>query len=133
MKCPAHLCLETLELAPSAEWTPSFAGWCVLGIAAGQGYWMGEAGPLELGAGELAILSPLREGLLTPTEREKFHKLALQPRYATHILAVDSPAARAFAAIAPPVSNGNALLARTELATNQRTNRDALASAHTSL
>src|SRR5437867_7744686 len=140
MKCPAHLCLETLELAPSAEWTPSFAGWCVLGIAAGQGYWMGEAGPLELGAGELAILSPLREGmfrasqigpvslrffrflpellegLLTPTEREKFHKLALQPRYATHILTADSPAARAFAAISPPANNGNGLLARTELA-----------------
>lgn len=140
MKCPAHLCLETLELAPSAEWSPSFTGWCVLGVATGQGYWMGEAGPRSLGAGEMAILSPLREGtfrasqigpvslrffrfapellegLLTPTEREKFHKLALQPRYATHILTTDSQAARAFSAVSPPVNNGNALLTRTELA-----------------
>lgn len=140
MKCPAHLCLETFELAPSAEWAPAFAGWCVLGVAAGQGYWMGESGPLQLGAGELAILSPLRqgmfrtsqigpvslrffrfspellEGLLTPTEREKFQKLSLQPRYATHLLAADSPAACAFAAISPKVSDGNGLLARTELA-----------------
>src|SRR5438093_1972350 len=127
MKCPAHLCLETLELAPS------FAGWCVLGIAAGQGYWMGEAGPLELGAGELAILSPLREGmfrasqigpvslrffrflpellegLLTPTEREKFHKLALQPRYVTHILTSECPAALYFAAISLRSTITNAL------------------------
>jgi len=140
MKCPAHLCLETLELAPSAEWAPSFAGWCVLGVAAGQGYWMGESGPRALGAGDMAILSPLREGtfrasqigpvslrffrfapellegLLTPTEREKFHKLALQPRYATNILAADSRAALAFAAVSSPVNNGNALLTRTELA-----------------
>jgi AraC-like DNA-binding protein len=140
MKCPAHLCLETLELAPSAEWSPSFAGWCVLGVGEGQGYWMGEAGPRALGAGDMAILSPLREGifrasqigpvslkffrfspelldgLLTPTEREKFHKLALQPRYATNILAADGQAAQAFFAVAPPVRNGNALLARTELA-----------------
>ncbi|HEU0011042.1 MAG TPA: hypothetical protein VFT34_14585 [Verrucomicrobiae bacterium] len=139
MKCPAHLCMETLELAPSAEWSPSFAGWCVLGAAAGQGYWMGEAGPRVLGAGDMAILSPLREGmfrasqigpvslrffrfspelldgLLTPTEREKFHKLALQPRYATNILGADGQAAQAFFAVAPPVRNGNALLARTEL------------------
>ena len=140
MKCPAHLCLETLELAPSAEWSPSFAGWCVLGVTVGQGYWMGEIGPRELGAGDMAVLSPLREGtfrasqigpvslrffrfspellegLLTPTEREKFHKLALQPRYATHILSADSQVAKAFAVVSPAVSNGNALLARTELA-----------------
>src|SRR5262245_13258395 len=140
MKCPAHLCLETVELAPSAEWSPTFAGWCLLGIESGQGYWMGEAGPRPLGAGEMVILSPLREGvfrasqigpvslkffrfspellegLLTPTEREKFHKLALQPRYATNILLADSQAARAFSAVAPSRSNGNALLARTELA-----------------
>lgn len=140
MKCPTHLCLETHELAPSAEWSPAFSGWCVLGVAAGQGYWMGKAGPRELGAGQVAILSPLREGmfrasqigpvslkffrfspelldgLLTPTEREKFHKLALQPRYATNILAADTHAARALSAITPPVSNGNGLLARAELA-----------------
>ena len=140
MKCPVHLCLEALELAPSAEWSPAFAGWCVLGVVAGQGYWIGEAGPRALGAGDMATLSPLREGtfrasqigpvslqyfrfspelldgLLTPTEREKFHKLALQPRYAASILAADTQAARAFSAIAPLASNGNALLARTELA-----------------
>src|SRR5262249_34780279 len=140
MKCPAHLCLESIELAPSAEWTPAFAGWCVLGLASGQGYWMGGAGPRALGTGDMAILSPLREGtfrasqigpvslrffrfapelldgLLTPTEREKFNKLALQPRYATNVLAADTLAARAFYAMTPPVSNGNALLARTELA-----------------
>ena len=139
MKCPAHLCLETVELAPSAEWTPTFAGWCMLGVMAGQGYWMCETGPRVLGAGDMAILSPLREGtfrasqigpvslryfrfapellegLLTPTEREKFHKLALQPRYATHILNACSQAAKAFAAVSAVGSNGNALLARTEL------------------
>jgi AraC-like DNA-binding protein len=140
MKCPAHLCLEAHELAPSAEWSPAFAGWCVLGVVAGQGYWMGESGPSALWAGDMAILSPLREGLfrasqigpvslkyfrfspelldglLTPTEREKFHKLALQPQYAASILAANTQAARAFSSIAPSASNGNALLARTELA-----------------
>lgn len=112
----------------------------MLGVAAGQGYWMGETGPRTLGTGDMAILSPLREGmfrasqigpvslrffrfspelldgLLTPTEREKFHKLALQPRYATNILSTESPAAQAFFTVSPPAHNGNALLARTELA-----------------
>ena len=139
MKCPNHLCLERVELAPSAEWTVEVVGWCFFRVDEGQGYWLGDNGAHELSAGQIATLSPLREGffrasrlgpvtlsyfrfspdalggLLTPAESDRFGSLAARPAYAVRFLAADSPGARLFAQRALAGDDGNALLQRAEL------------------
>jgi AraC-like DNA-binding protein len=139
MKCPNHLCLERVELAPSAEWTVEVPGWCFFRVHDGQGYWLGDNGVHELSVGHVAALSPLREGffrasqlgpvtlsyfrfspelvggLLTPAESDRFASLSARPAYAVRFFAVDSPGARLFAQRALEDTGGNALLERAEL------------------
>jgi AraC-like DNA-binding protein len=139
MKCPSHLSLETVELAPAAEWTVSFPGWCFLGLSAGQGYWLGEKGAQELNAGDVLGLSPLREGffrvsqlgpvtlhyfrfdselltgLLTPAERDYFGKLAAQSTYAAFFRAADSAGAKLFALLWTMTRTTSALLQRCDM------------------
>src|SRR6185436_3452634 len=115
MKCPNHLCLDRLELAPSAEWAVEVPGWCLFRVDDGQGYWLGDYGAQELSAGHVAALSPLREGsfrcsrvgpatlsyfrfspelvggLLTPAESDRFAALAGRPAYSVRFFAADSP------------------------------------------
>ena len=139
MKCPNHLCLERVELAPSAEWTVEVTGWCFFRVDEGQGYWLGDNGAHELTAGHIAALSPLREGffrssrlgpvilsyfrfspewlggLLTPAESDRFGSLATRPAYAVRFFAANSPGARLFAQRILAGDDGNALLQRAEL------------------
>ena len=139
MKCPNHLCLERIELAPSAEWAIELPGWCFFLVQEGQGYWLGDNGAHELSAGQIAALSPLREGvfrssqigavtlryfrfspelvggLLTPAERDRFESLAESPVYAVRFFSAASPGARLFAERGVGNGDGNALLQRAEL------------------
>jgi AraC-like DNA-binding protein len=137
MKCPSHLSLETVELAPAAEWTVSFPGWCFLGLGAGQGYWLGETGAQELNAGDVLGLSPLREGffrasqlgpvtlhyfrfdselltgLLTPAERDCFGELAAT--YTAFPCPAGSAGAKLFAQLWPTAKGSTALVQRCDL------------------
>jgi AraC-like DNA-binding protein len=139
MKCPNHLGLERIELAPSAECAAEFPGWCFLQVRNGQGYWIGRNQVRELGAGEVAVLSPLREGcfrasqlgpvalacfrftpellggLLTPTERDAFESLAAHAAYAARFFTADSPGARHFAELAGIGAGRSAFAQRAEL------------------
>jgi AraC-like DNA-binding protein len=139
MKCPNHLCLERVELAPSAEWSVEVPGWCFFRVNEGQGYWLGDNGVHELSAGHVVVLSPLREGffrssrlgpvalsyfrfspelvggLLTPAESDRFESLAARPAYAVRFFSATAPGARIFAECATSNGDGNALLHRAEL------------------
>jgi AraC-like DNA-binding protein len=139
MKCPNHLGLERIELAPSAEWAAAFPGWCFFRMQEGQGYWIGDDGARELGTGDVAVLSPLREGffrssqlgtvtlncfrfspelvggLLTPAEWDGFEALAARPAYAARFFTADAPGARLFAEMASSASGRSALWQRAEL------------------
>ncbi len=139
MNRPNHLSLERIALAPSAEWTAAFPGWCVTQVREGQGYWIGDVRVHEMGAGDVAVLSPLREGcfrssqlgtvalawfrfspellggLLTPAERDGFEGLAARPAYAARFFPADSPGGRHFAALTTTGSEHSAMLQRAEL------------------
>ncbi len=139
MKCPNHLFLERIELAPSAEWSVEAPGWCFLRVHAGQGYWLGDNGAHQLSPGHVVALSPLREGhfrasqlgpvaldcfrfspellggLLTPGEHDCFDAIAARPAYAVRFFSADSAGARLFAQLAPQVADRSAMLQRAEL------------------
>ena len=68
MKCSSHLCLETVQLAPSEEWSVDCAGWCFVRVSDRHGYWLGEKGALELGTGQVMALLPLREGVFRASQ-----------------------------------------------------------------
>lgn len=139
MKCSSHLCLDSVELAPSAEWRADCAGWCFVRVSQQHGYWLGEQGALELGPGQVAVLLPLREGcfrasqigpvtlhhfrfspelaggLLTPAEHEVFESLAREPRQAVRCFPVETPAAGLWTQLLSHPVRGGALQQRAEL------------------
>lgn len=139
MKFASHLCLERVELAPSGEWSPGGAGWCFVRVEDQTGYWLGKGAPQELAAGEVVVLSPLREGcfrasqlgsltlqhfrfspdlsggLLTPPEHDILEGLARQPENAMRLLASETSGARIWAELATNSCPEGALRQRAEL------------------
>ena len=139
MKWPNHLFLETMELAPSAEWTVECPGWCFVCMREGQAYWLAGHSAMELNSGEVLALSPLREGflrasqlgpislahfrfspemlsgLLTPADKDSFEALAAQPQNGVRFFPARAPGARLFARAQRRSVQGNALLHRAEL------------------
>lgn len=139
MKCSSHLCLESVELAPSEEWSVDCAGWCFVRVSEGHGYWLGEKGALELSTGQVMALLPLREGgfrasqigpvtlhhfrfspelvggLLTPVEHEIFELLACEPGDAVRSFPAESPGTSLWTQLVAESAASSALLQRVEL------------------
>ena len=139
MKCSSHLCLETVQLAPSEEWSVDCAGWCFVRVSERHGYWLGEKGALELGTGQVMALLPLREGvfrasqvgpvtlhhfrfspelvggLLTPVEHEIFESLAREPGDSVRSFPAESPGTSLWTQLVAESTASSALLQRVEL------------------
>ena len=139
MKCSSHLCLESVELAPSEEWSVDCAGWCFVRVSERHGYWLGEKGALELSTGQVMALLPLREGcfrasqigpvtlhhfrfspelaggLLTPVEHAIFESLAREPGQAVRCFPADSPGAALWTLLLTNPAASSSLLQRVEL------------------
>ena len=139
MKCSSHLCLESVELAPSEEWSVDCAGWCFVRVSERHGYWLGEKGAVELGTGQVVALLPLREGcfrasqvgavtlhhfrfspelaggLLTPSEHDIFEALAREPGHAVRCFPADAPGAALWTRLLASSAAGSALMQRVEL------------------
>ncbi len=120
MKCGLHLSLESVDLPPASEWSPDCAGWCFLRVSRHCGYWLGEGDPREAGPGDVLTLSPLRSGyfrvsqlgpvtlhhfrfspdlaggLLTPSEHERFERLAFDPGRAVRLYPSSAKGAQAW-------------------------------------
>jgi AraC-like DNA-binding protein len=136
MKYQNHLFLEETYLAPSAEWSMAFDGWCFLRVAQGQGYWIGSEGVRELNTGDMLVLSPLRDGVLrasqlgpvqfqhfrfapdllggvlTLAERRYLESVAAKMRPASVFLPADHPAAQEFSRVCARAKKSNGLLLR---------------------
>ena len=139
MKWTGHLSLESVELAPADEWPVECAGWCFVRVGHPPGYWLGEGGIQELGAGLVLVLSPLRcgcfrasqigpltlhyyrfspelaGGLLAPAEHDVFEALARDPRRAVRCFASDTPGARMWTELLSCPVQGIAFAQRVEL------------------
>ena len=139
MKCSSHLCLDSVELAPSAEWSADCAGWCFVRVSQRHGYWLNEHGAQELGPEQVVVLLPLREGyfrasqigpvtlhhfrfspelaggLLTPVEHEVFESLAREPRQAVRCFPAEAPGAGLWTQLLASSIRGCALQQRAEL------------------
>jgi AraC-like DNA-binding protein len=139
VKCGTHLSLESIDLAPAAEWKPEGAGWCFLRVSRHCGYWLGEGQALEAGPGDVLVLSPLRAGyfrasqlgsvtlhqfrfspdlaggLLTPVEHELFERLAGDAEKAVRLHGAGSEGAALWQALLAQPDAGSGLICRTEL------------------
>ena len=139
MKWTGHLSLETVELAPADEWRVQGAGWFFVRASQASGYWLGEGTLQELGAGQVLVLSPLRDGcfrasqigplslhyfrfspelavgLLAPAEHDIFESLARAPRSAVRCFASDTPGARMWTELLSNPVQSSALSRRVEL------------------
>ena len=103
------------------------------------GYWLGEGGAQELAAGQVIVLSPLREGcfrasqlgpltlhyfrfspevagcLLTPSEHDIFEALARKPQIAVRCFAPDTPGPQAWTQLLSDPARDGGLWERVEL------------------
>lgn len=57
-----HLALTSCVLAPGAEWKPNLAGWSLLRVESGVGYWLDQCSNVEMPTGTVLALSPGTSG-----------------------------------------------------------------------
>jgi AraC-like DNA-binding protein len=113
-------------------------GWCFVRVSGHHGYWLSESGTRELSAGQVVVLSPLRDGyfrasqlgpttlhhfrfspeleggVLTADEHDLFEALAREPRYALRCFPAEAPEAAAWTQLASGAATG-ALVQRVQM------------------
>lgn len=112
-----HLLIRALSLAPSKEWAPQFAGWAMIQIGSGTGYWLQGQSRIELETGTVLLVAgdvrgrvlasclngmllhyytvmPERlAGLITQGEQDCFKEAATRREFACQVLPQHSPVA----------------------------------------
>jgi len=118
-----HLSLTELTLPPGAEWSPRSAGWAVIQIGSGGGFWLQPKENRELETGTVLAVSPQTQGsirasqigslslqffhvcperltgVLTLNEQRFFETASTREDYPVRILAATSPATALMAGV----------------------------------
>ena len=63
-----HLFISEMPLPPGEEWTPGLAGWSLIQVGSGNGYWIGPQANRELPAGTVILLAPEVTGSLRASQ-----------------------------------------------------------------
>jgi AraC-like DNA-binding protein len=140
MKTPGHLQIETVQLAPSQEWSGADShAWCFVRLSRGSAYWLDTARPRALNEGELLVTAPgvkalvrasqLNDvvlhafnfdpeqlcGFFTLTERHFFDRNGLGSTEPVRFLPSTHPIAMGMAELLGQAETENTLMVRLEL------------------
>ncbi len=139
VKYQSHLALDELDLPASVEWEAPSSCWCLVCLASGQGYWLGQGDVREINTGDVLVLPPNRLGLfrasqlspvkihhfrfcpelmselLTMAERCYFDKVSAKSQSSIRLFPASHAIAKQFVELCGQVDSHNGLLLRCQM------------------
>src|SRR5579862_1517233 len=86
-----HLALTSCILQPGAEWKPNLAGWSLLRVESGVGYWLDQCSNVEMPTGTVLAISPGTSGNIRASlvNHLKMQYFRVVPDFLTGLVSLD--------------------------------------------